>query len=105
MRIWKGWDMADKWTPATLIYTGHALRQMFERQIDTDAVHHVVEHGQTIAEYPDDRPCPSRLLLAFVNGRPIHVVLGYDEDQDIGYIVTAYVPDPDIWQPDFKRRR
>lgn len=97
--------MADRWTPDKLIYTGHALRQMFERQIGTDAVRHVVEHGQTIAEYPDDEPHPSRLLLAFVNDRPIHVVLGYDRPQRIGYIVTAYVPDPDIWQSDFKQRR
>jgi len=68
-------------------------------------VRHVVEHGQAIAEYPDDKPYPSRLLLAFVNDRPLHVVLGYDGGQGIGYIVTAYVPDPDIWQPDFKQRR
>jgi hypothetical protein len=78
---------------------------MFERQIAPEAVRHVVEEGQTIADYPDDQPCPSRLLLGFVDDRPIHVVLGYNEQQGVGYVVTAYVPDPARWDEDFKQRR
>lgn len=97
--------MADKWTPDKLIFTGHALRQMFARQIDTAAVRAVVEQGATIADYADDQPYPSRLLLAFVDDRPLHVVLGYNQDQRIGYVVTAYSPDPTQWEPDFKTRR
>jgi hypothetical protein len=97
--------MADRWAPGTLEFTGHALNQMFARHIDTGAVRATVEHGETIADYPDDWPWPSRLLLAKVDGRPIHIVLAYNASLDTGYVVTAYEPDPALWQPGFRQRR
>ena len=51
----------------TTVFSGHALRRMFERAI------HVV-----VAEDPDARTC---------------------------YVVTAYDPDPALWEPDFSSRK
>lgn len=88
-----------------LVFTGHAARQMFARDISPADVKAVFAAGTTIDEYPDDRPFPSRLLLGFVKRRPIHVVLAYDEGSQIGYVVTVYVPNPTLWTDDFTARK
>jgi Domain of unknown function (DUF4258) len=50
-----------------LIFTGHAFARMFARAITPAEVRVVVDHGETIAEYPDDKPYPS--ALGTVEGR------------------------------------
>lgn len=88
-----------------IVFTGHALRRMFERAVSHDAVVDVIEQGETIASYPDDQPYPSRLLLAFVEDRALHVVVAMDEQTSTCHVVTVYDPDPEIWEPGFKRRK
>ena len=34
-----------------------------------------------------------------------NVVFSYDESTDTGYVVTAYIPDPNLWQDGFRIRR
>lgn len=87
------------------VFSGHAVRQMFARGISVQDVQEVGTGGDTIAEYPEDAPYPSRLLLGFVRGRPIHVVLAFDQDTETGHVVTCYVPAAAIWEPDFRTRR
>ena len=36
--------------------------------------------------------------------RPIHVVLAYDPSTRTDIVVTAYEPDPELWNDDFKSR-
>lgn len=88
-----------------LKFTGHAIRQMFLRRISETDVKAVVSEGEVIKEYADDKPFPSMLLLGLVNNRPIHVVVACDEDNETGYVITTYEPDPGIWAEDFKRRK
>jgi hypothetical protein len=73
---------------------------MYERGITISAVAKVVTDGQIIAEYPDDRPFPSRLLLGFPGGSALHVVVAHDQAALTDYMVTAYVPGPDQWYDD-----
>ena len=86
-------------------FTGHALRRMFERGIGVDDVLAVVASGETVANYPEDTPFPARLILGFVNSRPIHIVVAMDELRKTCQIITAYPPDPAQWEADFKTRR
>lgn len=44
---------------AEVVFSGHAIRRMFERTLGRDAILDVVWGGEVIAEYPDDRPYPS----------------------------------------------
>ena len=88
-----------------LVFTGHAVRQMFTRRLSTTDVRSVIQQGEVIADYPDDIPFPSKLLLGFVVNAPVHVVIAYDEDLSTGYVVTAYRPDRGLWSDDFKTRR
>lgn len=89
----------------TVVFSGHAVRRMFERSVDADSVRHVLRSGEVIAEYPDDRPFPTLLLLAFVGRRPLHVVAALDADARACYVVSVYEPDPGLWDEGFRRRR
>jgi hypothetical protein len=75
------------------------------RSISVEDVRAVVDSGEIIKEYPDDTPYPSRLLLGWVNVRPLHVVAADNPVEGEMIVITAYEPDPAQWEPDFKRRR
>ncbi len=78
---------------------------MFEREIRKSAVVEVLHSGETIAEYPDDTPYPSRLILGYPDARALHVVASLDPQDQTCYVVTVYEPDPDQWSSDFRTRR
>jgi hypothetical protein len=78
---------------------------MFERGIRTNAIRSVIESGEVIGDYPDDKPFPSCLILGLFEDRPIHIVIAIDAASQKCYIITAYVPDLDIWNPDFRTKR
>ena len=92
-------------TPARqLVFRVHALERMFERRITVEDVRSVVNDGEMIQNYPDDRPYPSRLVLGWRGLRPIHVVIAEDSETDTLIVVTAYEPDPIQWDAEFKRK-
>jgi len=88
-----------------VLFSGHAVRRMFERGLSKDDVLGIVRDGEVIADYPEDEPYPSYLLLGFVRDRPVHVVLAHDSESGTAVIVTAYEPEPELWSEDFKTRR
>ena len=53
----------------SVVFSGHAVRRMFERAIGESDVKTVLQAGETIARYEDDSPFPSELLLGFVEGK------------------------------------
>jgi hypothetical protein len=88
-----------------IIYTGHAVTRMFERNVNTSDIRQVIESGEVIADYPDDSPSPSCLLLGWAKNRPLHVVVAFDEENKRCYVITCYIPDQSQWESDFKSRR
>ena len=88
-----------------VIFSGHAIQRMFQRSVSRDAVNAVISGGETVADYPDANPYPSRLLLGFVESRPLHVVVAWDAGTGTCIIVTAYEPHPEHWAPGFRKRR
>ncbi len=87
-----------------LIFTGHAVRRMFQRKISKNEVTDAIITGEIIADYPNDEPYPSCLILGFVNKRPLHVVLAIESDSLRYHVITAYDPDPELWDNDFTKR-
>jgi hypothetical protein len=87
-----------------VLYLPHAVKQMArpERLISPGDVKEVVFEGELIEDYPDDVRGHSCLLLHTPRGRPVHVVCS----PKAGYlvIITAYLPEPSEWTPDFRRR-
>lgn len=89
-----------------VVFSAHAIRWMFQRRIDAETVMQVIVERETIAEYPDDTPYPSRVLLGVIKDRPIHVVVATEPVQrGACIVVTVYEPGIDRWAVDFKRRR
>lgn len=83
----------------------HALEKMMERGISRGAVKEVLLNGEIIANYPDDKPYPSALFLGWVNNQPFHVVVSLDSIAGWCFIITAYKPDAEHFESDYKTRR
>lgn len=88
-----------------VIFSGHAVRRMFERAIRPKDVVALLRSGEIIIHYPEDDPFPSFLILGSVRGRPLHVLAALDDETGTCYIVTTYEPDPDLWEDGFRVRR
>ncbi len=78
---------------------------MFEREISLEDVRHALKTGELIEDYPDDTPYPSRLVLGWRGTQPIHVVAADNDKDRETIVITTYEPDPDRWEPDYKRRK
>ena len=78
---------------------------MESRGLSVSDVLHALASGEQIEQYPLDTPFPSALMLARVGDRPIHVVAARDAANDLTYVVTAYEPDLNEWDAEFRRRR
>jgi hypothetical protein len=88
----------------TITFSGHAIQRMFERNLTKNDILLVIQHGEIIANYPEDQPYPSCLLLGFIANNPLHVVLAQDSSKQC-YVITTYVPNQTLWNDDFKSRR
>ena len=84
-----------------VLISHHARLRMFERNVSTDDLLAVVAFGEIIETYPDDEPCPSALILGFINQVANHVVaLCADHLR----VVTVYLPDDERWVESRRRR-
>ena len=84
--------------------TEHARLRMLERDITVGDVVLCIENGEVIEQYEDDTPFPSCLVLGMaVDNRYIHVVVS--SDGEYIHLITAYHPDSNRWEDDFKTRK
>lgn len=86
------------------IYRVHAIERMFQRDIYEHQVEEVVERGEIIESYVDDKPYPSFLVLGYCDGLALHVVYAKDEEGNV-IVITAYNPSLSKWQSDLKTRK
>lgn len=87
-----------------IIFRSHAVIRMFQRRVDEKDVRSVLETGEIIEAYPDDIPYPSRLILGWIESRPLHVVAADNIVDNETIVITVYEPDQDKWSLSFKRR-
>ena len=88
-----------------IIFRIHAIQRMFERRINDEDVLQVIQTGETIENYPDDKPYPSRLILGWSKSRPLHVVIADNKEDNKTIVITVYEPDPSRWTADFRSRK
>ena len=89
---------------ATIEVTQHILMRCQQRNITYEEIKEVIRNGDIIEEYPDDYPYPSCLILGMtIKGRRIHVVAGIGEDSL--WLITAYEPNPEQWDSEFRIRK
>ncbi|WP_242826640.1 DUF4258 domain-containing protein [Oribacterium sp. NK2B42] len=92
-------------------YKAHCLKRMAERDITRKDISNCIMHGEIIEDYPLDADntsetsYPSCLILwvDIAESGAIHVVVGYNRHRII--IISAYKPDEDRWEKDFKTRK
>lgn len=88
-----------------LVFRVHAVQRMFQRRISVEDVRYVLDTGEIIRDYPDDKPFPSMLILGWRGAQPLHVVAAHDPYADETIVITVYEPDPEPWEPDYKRKK
>jgi hypothetical protein len=81
----------------------HALERLLERGITREEVQRAILNGEVIEVYPKDHPYPSCLIL-HIEQQALHVVAAVDSGSGICHVITAYRPDLDHFEPDFKTR-
>ena len=89
-----------------ILFSRHAVRQMSrpDRMISTTEIRKVLEKGEIIEEYPEDRRGPSCLVLGKgAAGRPVHVLCS-PKDEYLA-IITAYLPTEEEWTDNFRVRK
>jgi len=83
----------------------HALERMMERGISRDAVIETLLNGEIIEDCQDETPYPSALFLGMDKKQPIHVVAAIDYLIGRCFVITAYRPDKEHFESDYKTRR
>lgn len=78
---------------------------MHRRKISIEEIHEALKKGDTIEDYPDDTPFPSRLISAIVHSRPIHVVAADNPETGETIIISVYEPNVIKWDSYYKTRR
>lgn len=76
-----------------------------ERENSIEIVKKVLLSGEVIEDYADDTPYPTALFLGWADERPFHVVAAYDAQSRYCLVVTAYKPDLEHFENDYKTRR
>lgn len=88
-----------------VIFSGHSIQRMFEREISVENIKQIIKTGLIITSYEDDKPYPSYLLLGFINKKPVHILVAKNKEENICIIITVYIPDKKLWNKDFKTKR
>lgn len=89
---------------SNIAITQHVQKRFLERNICLDDIKNVIMTGIIIKEYPTDQPLPSCLVLGkTTNNQPAHIVIS--TDCEFIYVITAYHPDPKIWNDNFTKRK
>ncbi len=75
------------------------------RKIEAEEIEEAIYEGSIIERYQDDPRGASCLILGVTSqGRPLHVICGRFEEDEI-LIITAYEPNPEEWEKDWKTRK
>lgn len=87
-----------------VVLTRHVRERFESRNIKAEDVYLGFRFGEIIEQYPEDIPYPSCLILYVrINGKPMHFVCSTDNTKI--YIITAYDPDLEFWEDDYKTRK
>jgi hypothetical protein len=85
----------------------HGYRELAADDIILEEILAGIESAVVVEEYPDSRKEPSVLVLQRDRrGFPVHVMWGVPKIAGTpAVLVTAYRPIPELWSPDFMKRK
>lgn len=83
----------------------HGDEEMREDGIFPTALLNSMESAILVEDYPEAWKGPTVLLLQEFEGQKFHAIWGISKaSPEVASLVTAYIPDPNKWTPDFKTR-
>lgn len=98
------YDLQEACNADRIKWSMHALKRLRERGISIEDFKNCIFTGEIIERYPESYKTPSCLVSGFsVNKLHLHTVSGYDESYL--FAVTAYYPNLDEWESDYKTRK
>lgn len=87
-----------------ILWSAHAERERFHDNLSVIEILDAIHSGDIIEQYDDDKPLPSCLMAGKSGNKNIHAVIGYNADTGYIRIITVYIPDPELWDKEYKRR-
>ncbi len=87
-----------------VFWTYHVNMRLEKRSVTREMILASVDEMEIIEEYPEDKYSPSYLLLSRDGDIWYHVLAAVDAAGDNVRVVTAYLPNPNKWEPYFKIR-
>lgn len=78
---------------------------MMERGISRKTVKQILLSREIIESYPDDKPYPVALFFGWYEEEPFHVVAAFDTLREYCFVITAYRPDLEHFESDYRTRR
>lgn len=86
-------------------FSKHAIDQSLLRKIRVQEIREVIQNGQVIEDYHNDKYGPSCLIAGLtLTDRSIHIQCSYPS-RPLVKIITLYEPDPLRWNENFTQRR
>ena len=83
-----------------------ALREAEVDRLTLEEIEALTCGGECIEDYPNDPRGPSCLVLGQqANRGAVHALWGFDAPSRQAILITVYLPDPQRWSEDFRRRR
>lgn len=95
----------DRIRAGEVMWTYHVTMRLRGRFVSRPAILEAVDSYEVIEAYREDKYLPSYLVLAQEEHGAFHVLFATDVPGRNVRVVTAYRPNPDEWEPDFRHRR
>lgn len=87
-----------------ILWTYHVNMRLEARFIPRQGVLDCARVSEIIESYPDDKYLPSYLVWTKHDGQVFHVLFAADVENGNIKVVTAYRPNAQEWDADFKTR-
>ena len=85
--------------------TIHATYEMDADNLTISDILDSMRNCEILENYPKSKPFQSCLVFGFnAYSKPIHMVWGYDNEDEEVILITVYKPDPALWVK-YKERR
>ena len=91
---------------ALVRFSSHALSEAEEDGLILSHIEAACVVGECIEDYPTDPRGPSCLVRGkLADGSIVHALWGFDAPSRQAILITVYLPDPQRWTEDFRKRR
>ncbi len=88
-----------------ILWTYHVNMRLEGRYISRQSILMSCLEYEIIERYPEDKYLPSYLVRSEHHGETFHILFAVDVEWENVRIITAYRPDPEEWDEDFRNRR